>query len=205
MPFKAFDSVVDGLSHRLATLASDDQAYVLPDGILYLCEIFPVLRRLKLTEHRRYFLPPLRDAKELRNQAFVAFCELLRRLARLQPVAIFIDDLQWADRDSFALLRALTEQPGAPPCIAHRRRSPVPEGAAAEPLLREIEEHAGLETLTLGPLSPESTRALVDNLLDDDEVEPELRRRIADAAVREAGGNPFFAVELVHHFSSGAS
>jgi hypothetical protein len=199
LPFKAFDSVVDGLSHRLAILPADDQAYVLPDGILYLNEIFPVLRRLKLTEHRRYFLPPLRDAKELRNHAFVAFCELLRRLARLQPVAIFIDDLQWADRDSFALLRALTQQPGAPPVLLVAAARKVPEGAAAEPLLRELADHAGLETVNLGPLSPESTRALVDNLLDADEIEPALRRRIADAAVREAGGNPFFAVELVHH------
>jgi serine/threonine protein kinase len=36
MPFKAFDNVVDGLSYRLANLGADDQAYILPDGILYL-------------------------------------------------------------------------------------------------------------------------------------------------------------------------
>jgi serine/threonine protein kinase len=199
LPFKALDNVVDGLSHRLASLGAEDQGYVLPDGILYLSEIFPVLRRLKLTEHRRYFLPPLRDAKELRNQAFVAFCELLRRLSRLQPVVIFIDDLQWADRDSFALLRALSQQPGAPSVLLVVAARKVPEGAALEPLLREFEEQPGLETVRLGPLSPESTRALVDNLLDPDEIEPVVRRRIADSAVREAGGNPFFAVELVHH------
>jgi len=200
LPFKALDSVVDGLSHRLATFTADDQAYVLPDGILYLSEIFPVLRRLKLTEHHRYFQPPLRDAKELRNQAFVAFCELLHRLARLQPVVIFIDDLQWADRDSFTLLHALAQQPGAPPVLLIAAARRIPEGSAAEPLLRALEEHPGFETVTLGPLSPESTRALVDNLLDDDELlAPGARRRIADAAVREAGGNPFFAVELVYH------
>jgi hypothetical protein len=199
LPFKGLDNVVDSLSHRLASLGADDQAYVLPDGILYLSEIFPVLRRLKLTEHRRYFLPPLRDAKELRNHAFIAFCELLRRLARLQPVVIFIDDLQWADRDSFALLRALSQQPGAPPImlvVAARRAS---EGVVTDPLLRDFEEQARFETVTLGPLSPESTRALVDNLLETEDIEPVLRRHIADAAVREAGGNPFFAVELVHH------
>ena len=199
LPFKALDNVVDGLSHRLASLSPGDQAYVLPDGILYLSEIFPVLRRLKLTENRRYFLPPLRDPKELRNQAFVAFCELIRRLARLQPVVIFIDDLQWADRDSFALLRAMSQPPGAPPFLLVAAARKVPEGAAVEPLLREFEEQAGLEVVGLGPLSPESTRTLVDNLLDADEIEPALRRRIADSAVREAGGNPFFAVELVHH------
>jgi CheY-like chemotaxis protein len=199
MPFKALDNVVDGLSHHLAALGADDQGYVLPDGILYLSEIFPVLRRLKLTGHQRYFLPPLRDAKELRNQAFVAFCELLRRLGRLQPVVIFIDDLQWADRDSFTILRALTQQPGAPPVLLVATARKVPEGSAVEPLLREFEEQAGIDIISLGPLSPESTRALVDNLLDPDEIVPAVRRRIADVAVQEAGGNPFFAVELVHH------
>jgi hypothetical protein len=199
LPFKALDNVVDGISHRLAGLSPDDQAYVLPDGILYLSEIFPVLRRLKLTENRRYFLPPLRDPKELRNQAFVAFCELLRRLARLQPVVIFIDDLQWSDRDSFALLRAFSQQPGAPPVLLVAAARKVPDATAVAPLLRELEEQAGTEVLVLGPLSPQSTRTLVDNLLDGEDIEPARRRQIGDVAVREAGGNPFFAVELVHH------
>ena len=114
LPFKAFDSVVDSLTHHLTKLGDDNLSYVLPDGILHLAEIFPVLRRLKLIAHERYAMPPLRDAKELRNQAFGAFCDLLVRMARLHPIVIFIDDLQWADLDSFALLRALMRQPGAP-------------------------------------------------------------------------------------------
>ena len=199
LPFKALDNVVDGLSHRLANLSADDQAYVLPDGILYLSEIFPVLRRLKLTEHKRYFLPTLRDARELRNQAFVAFCDLLGRMARMQPVVIFIDDLQWADRDSFALLRALTQQPGAPALLLIASSRKTADHFAVEPLLREFGEQPGVENFTLGPLSPEDTRVLVGNLIHEDEMAPAAKRRIADAAVQEAGGNPFFAVELVHH------
>jgi eukaryotic-like serine/threonine-protein kinase len=197
--FKALDNVVDGLSYRLANLSPDDQSYVLPDGILYLAEIFPVLRQLKLTEHKRYFLPALRDAKELRNQAFVAFCELLRRMARTQPLVIFIDDLQWADRDSFTLLRALSQQPGAPALmiIASLRKSS--EHDVIDPLLREFIEQPDVEIIALGALSPENTRAMVGNLVDDGDLAPAVRRRIAEAAVQEAGGNPFFIVELVHH------
>jgi hypothetical protein len=199
LAFKALDHVVDGLSYRLANLSADDQAYILPDGILYLSEIFPVLRQLKLTENKRYFLPALRDARELRNQAFVAFCDLLKRMARTQPLVIFIDDLQWADRDSFSLLRALSQQPGAPAMllIASLRRSA--DRAVMDPLLREFVEQPGVETITLAPLSPENTRTLVGNLLDEGEIAPAVGHRIADAAVQEAGGNPFFIVELVHH------
>lgn len=200
LPFKAFDNVVDGLSYRLATLDSRDQSYVLPDGISYLCEIFPVLRRLKLTEDPRYFLPPLREAKELRNQAFVAFCDLLVRMARTQPVVIFIDDLQWADRDSFALLRALMRQPGAPALMliaTCRRVSEAGNGTAA--LLSEVLAQPGIETIELGPLEADSTRVLAENILDEPELSPDTKQQILDAVVREAEGHPFFAIEFVHH------
>jgi eukaryotic-like serine/threonine-protein kinase len=202
LPFNALDNVVDLLSHCLAGLNSNDQAYVLPDGIMRLCEIFPVLRRVKLTENERYFLPALRDAKELRNQAFVAFCDLLKRLARTQPVVLFIDDLQWADRDSFALLQALTQQPGAPPLLLIASCRTVRETASAmiDPLSHEFLNQPGIETVTLNPLSPDNTRALVDNLLDPDDIAPAERRSIAEVVVREANGNPFFSIEMVHHF-----
>ncbi len=199
LPFKALDNVIDGLSYRLANLGADEQAYVLPDGISYLSEIFPVLRRLKLTEHKRYAVPTLRDARELRNQAFVAFCELLRRMARTQPVVIFIDDLQWADRDSFALLHALTQQPGAPGLLLVANFRPAADHAVADPLLCEFCEQPGVEAIALGPLSPENTRTLVSNLLDEAGIASAVRHHIGDAAVLESGGNPFFAVELVHH------
>ena len=201
LPFKAFDNVIDGLSYRLATLTGGDQAYVLPDGIAYLCEIFPVLRRLKLTEHERYFRLPLREAKELRNQAFVAFRELLVHLARTVPVVIFVDDLQWADRDSFALLRALMRQPGAPSLlfIATCRGGAELGGSITEDFLGQFLGQPEVETIALGPLPPESTRALASALLDDDTLPVATRRDMVEAVVREASGHPFFAVEFVHH------
>ena len=201
LPFKAFDNVIDGLSQRLASLNAGDQAYVLPDGISYLCEIFPVLRRLKLTEHERYFRQPLREAKELRNQAFVAFRDLLVHLARTLPVVIFVDDLQWADRDSFALLRALMRQPGAPALllIATCRAGAEISGSIADDLLHAFLGLPEVETIALGPLPPDSTRQLADALLEDDSLSAASRRGIVEAVVREASGHPFFAVEFVHH------
>ncbi len=199
LPFKAFDNVVDGLSYRLATLDSRDQSYVLPDGISYLCEIFPVLRRLKLTEDPRYFLPPLREAKELRNQAFVAFSDLLVRMARTQPVVIFIDDLQWADRDSFALLRTLMRQPGAPSLMLITTCRGAEPGHDTAELLKAFLAQPGIETILLGPLEADATRVLAESLLDEPKLLPATREQILEAVVREAAGHPFFAIEFVHH------
>jgi eukaryotic-like serine/threonine-protein kinase len=201
LPFKAFDGVVDALTHCLTKLGDDDLSYVLPDGILHLAEIFPVLRRLKLINHERYATPPLRDAKELRNQAFGAFCDLLVRMARLHPVVIFVDDLQWADLDSFALLRALMRQPGAPALQLILNCRPLTDGnlGSAKSLLRDIEAQPGVEVITLGPLSDDNIRTLADDLIESDKVAPALRQHIAETIVGEARGNPFFVVELVQH------
>jgi len=202
LPFKAFDSVVDSLTHYLTKLGDEDLSYVLPDGILHLSEIFPVLRRLKLTTHERYSVPPLRDAKELRNQAFDAFRDLLVRMARLRPLVIFIDDLQWADLDSFALLRALMRQPGAPTLLLILNCRPLTDGnlGVAKSLLREVEAQPGVEVIGLGPLSNDNIRTLADDLIDRDHIVPAIRQHIAETIVGEARGNPFFVVELVQHF-----
>ena len=202
LPFKAFDSVVDSLTLYLTKLTDDDLSYVLPAGILHLSGIFPVLRRLKLITHERYAMPALRDAKELRNQAFEAFCDLLVRLAHLHPLVIFIDDLQWADLDSFALLRAIMRQPGAPALLLVLNCRPLTDGnlGSAKALLREVEAQPGVQILTLGPLSDDTIRILADDLIVSDQVAPARRQHIAQTIVGEARGNPFFVVELVQHF-----
>jgi serine/threonine protein kinase/tetratricopeptide (TPR) repeat protein len=201
LPFKAFDSVVDSLTDHLIKVSEEDQTYVLPDGIQYLSEIFPVLRRLKLTTHERYAVPPLREATELRNQAFAAFCELLARVARIRPFVVFIDDLQWADLDSFALLRAIMRQPGAPVLFLILNSRPLSDGnlGMAKPLLHNLETYPGVEVIRLGPLSDDATRELTENRIDTALVPRTTRQKIVDTIVEEAGGNPFFVVELVQH------
>ncbi len=204
LPFKAFDSVVDTLTDRLLKLHEDDQAYVLPDGIQHLSEIFPVLHRLKLIADDRYQVAPLCDGKELRNQAFIAFRDLLVRMARIRPVVIFIDDLQWADLDSFSLLRAVMQQPGAPGLLLILNRRPSSDGTlgVTKSMLREIDAQAGVTKTVLGPLADEQIEALAHELLESSALPDLIRKQIAETIVGEAGGNPFFVVELVQHFES---
>jgi len=217
VPYKAFDAIVDDLSRHLMELDEGDQTFVLPDDAQYLAEIFPVLRRLRLVADPRYDKPPLRDARELRNYAFVALRELLSRLGRLRPLVLFIDDLQWADHDSFALLEALIQQPGAPAMELLATCRPIsPEtGTSLAPRLERLQARGDAEVLELGPLPAPESRELAARLLDelflDDTGEPEetreadetgdaesaLRARITGSIAREAGGNPFFVAELV--------
>ena len=202
LSFKAFDSVVDDLSQNLDKISASHPSFAFPDGMSRLAEIFPVLRRIEAIERACYQAAGAPDARESRNQAFTAFRELLARLAQLSPLVIFIDDLQWADRDSFALLRALMQQPGAPALhlvLACRSSLDRLSGQAWSPL-QDDEDLSGVETVEVGPLPDADIRALADQTIDVASMAPALKRQIADSVAGEAGGNPFFAIELVQHF-----
>ncbi|HJX63816.1 MAG TPA: AAA family ATPase, partial [Polyangia bacterium] len=199
LPFKAFDSIVDGLSSRLASLGAGDLAQVLPAGVAYLSEIFPVLCRLDRLERARDWLPKVHDATELRNRAFAGFRELLRRLAQRQPVVAFIDDLQWADRDSFALLQTLLRNPSVPGLMLVATCRPVSPDNVLAAALREIAAHPAVMRVQVGPLSPEAASALVDRLADSGEIAQPVKQRLAEAVLHEAGGNPLFTLELIRY------
>ena len=117
VPYKAFDGVLDSLTRHLRSLKKEEAAELLPADILELARVFPVLTQVEeVAAHpaRRTEIP---DALELRRRAFGALRELLTRIARSRPVVIYIDDLQWADVDSIALLDDLLRPPTAPPLL----------------------------------------------------------------------------------------
>jgi serine/threonine protein kinase len=112
LPFKAFDAVVDDLSRYLRRLPSEDAAALTPREAWALTRLFPVLGRI-----RAFAIAPGRagaDPHELRRRGFVAFGEILGRLRDRTPLILYIDDLQWTDRDSVALLMHLLRQGDAP-------------------------------------------------------------------------------------------
>jgi tRNA A-37 threonylcarbamoyl transferase component Bud32 len=201
LPFKAFDNIVDELSHILAGLSTSELAQVLPRGAAYLSEIFPVLRRLDQLEHARDWLPKVQDATELRKRAFAGFCELLTRLTLRQPVVAFIDDLQWADHDSLALLQTLMRNTGVPGLMLIATCRPILQEDALAAPMREIAATASVTRVAVGPLPPEAASALVDRMADPGEISQPTKQRLADAVVREAGGNPLFTLELIRYLS----
>ena len=70
------------------------------------------------------------DPHEVRRRATQALRELFHRMARSAPLVLFVDDLQWGDAESAALLSALVRGPDAPPVlfVAGYRRG---DGAAS--------------------------------------------------------------------------
>jgi class 3 adenylate cyclase/tetratricopeptide (TPR) repeat protein len=102
------------------------------------------------------------------------------------PGLLVVEDLQWADPLSTALLSGVTEHlPEHPWLLCASRR---PSGTAdTRPLLGKA------EVLPLFPLDEESCTELVHRLTPDT---PQAPHRVA-AFVERSGGNPLFLTELV--------
>src|SRR5439155_153348 len=83
-------------------LLSLEATAVLPRQAALLARAFPVLARVEPIAEAPHGVE-LRDPQELRSRLFGAFRELVVRLADRHPIMLVVDDVHWADADSFAL------------------------------------------------------------------------------------------------------
>lgn len=208
VPYKGVDSLIDALTQHLRQLPPGEAARLVPHDIQALARVFPVLLHVDAIRRapKRADAP---DPLELRRRAFGALRELLARMASVQPLIVWIDDLQWGDADSAALLLDLldpsiddenpTRRSGAPALllIASYRT----EDAATIELVRVLRERlargeigSDVRELMVGPLVHREARALARVLLAG-----EAEGGAAEQIATESGGSPLFVHELARH------
>ncbi|HTJ41208.1 MAG TPA: BREX system ATP-binding domain-containing protein [Kofleriaceae bacterium] len=182
VPFKGIDGIVDALARDLLRRHPLDVALLLTNEVEALARVFPVLRRVPAIA--RMSVPRPASPVELRSRAFRGLRWLLGQLAAMHTVVVVIDDVQWADTDSIALLREIVHPPNAPRVLVvlTRRSDASPRPELPGPV----------RTISLGRLSQEEGRALIQILAP-------ARAQEADALVDDAGGHPMFLSELVRH------
>lgn len=200
VPYKALDGVVDALCQRLCTLPDERVAALLPEGASALTQLFPVLRQVRLLRGQPE--PQATDGprEEIRNLAFVTLRTLLIRLAATQPVVLMIDDMQWGDRDSAALLLELIRAPSPPRllvllCLRSDEANTSPALRFLLPRLQAAaNDTLSVRRLEVTALSDGAARQLANELLGGDvTVWP------AQAPTHEAGRSPFFITEMVRY------
>ncbi len=194
VPYKALDSLVDALCQHLLSLPRHEVEQLIPEDVWTLARLFPVLRRVEAVGGRA---APLEEPtpSELRRAAFRVLRELLGALARRKRVVIYVDDLQWGDRDSAAILEEIVRPPDAPPLlfIAAYRSEDEDSSALLTDLLPRILDRV---EVSVQHLTRDDAVALAVTLLGDVcKVLPNMPRSIA----RESGGSPFFLRELVRY------
>jgi hypothetical protein len=188
--YKALDGIVDALSRHLAALPEAARAELVPDDVGLIADAFPVLLEIEATIDPRHAVLRPRDPAERRRGMSRALRGLLARLARSVPLVLTIDDLQWSDADSVALLAELLRPPEAPPLLlVGTLRSGTP-----------LDLPCPVERIALGPLPPAEARVLARHCLEASAGEAR-----AAAVAEETGGHPLFIAELAHHSVAAAT
>ena len=188
VPFNAFDGVVDALSRELGSLPAAEVAALLPRNVSLLTHVFPVLLRVQAIAQAPRPRVDTTDSNEVRQRAFAALRELLARLADRRPLVVVLDDLQWADADSVALLDLIIRPPEAPPLLLLG----ISRASASNVLL------GATSRLTLAGLVERDAQTLAARLL----VLVDDGAALAPIIAREAHGHPLFLDELARHVTS---
>lgn len=129
------------------------------------------------------------DGDDARLRQFDAVARFLERLARHTPALVVLDDLQWADGSTLALLRFLTHAYRPVPLVlacAYRHDELGPGAAAA---VSDLARTA--ETLALHGLSADEVGELVTAAIGGPGAQ-----RWAEEVHRRTGGHPFLARQL---------
>jgi len=163
VPFNALDGVIDGLAQVLVDTPADPKDLALAGGL------FPVLAGDNAG--------PSEDPALQRSRAVDALGRVLAAVARARRVALVVDDVQWADADSRALLADLFARP-IPHCTL------VLAG-------RDGAEKAWPWAITEVPIPPLGGAA-AEALARSCGAEGARARSIAEAS----GGHPMFVQEL---------
>lgn len=191
LPFKAVDAVIDALSIDLVRRAKEGEAVSLPRDVAVVAKVFPVLRRVPgvALASDEADLDPMR----VRRRAFVALRELIAAAARNRRLILNVDDAQWGDVDSAALLLELLRPPALRLLLilSYRENEAVRSGFLHEMRAR-MPERVKVRELDVGPLSPDDAERLAFALLGADE----RSRGVARSVACESGGSPFLIEEL---------
>lgn len=163
----------------------------LGDNAAELALIAPRLRRIFPDIPTPPELPP----QQLRRSLFQSLTECLAWASRQTPLFLILDDLQWADEATLALLHYLANQVGPMPVIivgTYRDRTLDTNPA----LVRTLEEllRIGLRPLKLEGLSQEAVGQMLQHL-----SRREPPQHLVRVIFAETQGNPFFVEELYRH------
>jgi hypothetical protein len=187
LPFKALDGIIDDLSEHLRQMPRSELADYVPARLGALLRVFPLLTRA-------FGVPaegPLEDSGPLRPGALASLRNLLRKLVDHRPLILWVDDLQWADRDSLMALQAVVGPMAAPGYLVVLSYRGV--GLEEQRFITELLEDVGAARRTevqVGPLEAPDLLELVRK------VAPTLSDPAVVQLVRTSGGMPLLAREF---------
>jgi DNA-binding SARP family transcriptional activator len=133
-----------------------------------------------------------------RRRLFGAIDAVLHGVAGDRPLLLLLDDLQWADRDTLALLGAVLRSPQRSPTllVGTCRSTDIGPRSPLTRALADLQRDRMVERIDLHGLAPADVASLAESWLGEDDA-----ARMADAVHARTGGNAFFVVEILRGLS----
>jgi hypothetical protein len=189
-PYLPFVEIIENDLAQAASL--DDYRRPMGDTVAELAQIAPSLRRVFQDIPQPLDLPPAQKRRLL----FQSVSDRVGRAAQTRSQLYILEDLQWADESTLALLIHLANRVGQlPVVIIGTYRCGYSENNPA--LVRTLEEliRMGIRPLKLGGLSKDATAQLLRGLSRRQAVPESLVSLIFE----ESQGYPFFVEEVYRH------
>jgi class 3 adenylate cyclase/tetratricopeptide (TPR) repeat protein len=133
-------------------------------------------------------MPDIQDPQRMRESFFAAVQSAIEAMARRSPLVLIFEDIHWADQGMLDLIEHLGQWVRGPLLILCLARDELLERRPGWGGGRR-----GATSIFLEPLSPGETRDLIAALLPEGAADESLVPVVAE----RAGGNPFFAEEMV--------
>ncbi|HWO17189.1 MAG TPA: serine/threonine-protein kinase [Kofleriaceae bacterium] len=188
--FNALDGAIDRLA-RVLRAAADTPAR--GEALSIAGSMFPVLPVLPVPDGAAR-VPATRKA------VFAAIVELVRGVAAASPVTLLVDDVQWADADSLALLEELVQQAPGRTLVVAACRDDVGETAGVAWARR----HGG-DILVVAPLPAAVVSALVVRHVREQASAAAISELTLARVVAQCDGRPVLAELAARELASGAA
>src|SRR5262249_33799324 len=138
------------------------------------------------------------DPRELHQRAFDGFRQLCAYCQAEAPLCFVLDDLQWADEESVALLAALLDGgAGRIMILGLFREEGLHPDHPLHRLLGGLRADGRATRLSLSALGRAEAARLVDAVTDH-----RLDRETADVLASQVEGNPFLVRSLAEHLAA---
>ncbi len=144
----------------------------------------------ELSDDQRAELQPLSTGE---SRIWEGMYQFLQGLAAVKPVAVWIDDLQWADEASLGLLGFLVRRSRQDNLFFCATSRSVSINKQAKSLIHSLQRMDNLVRVSLGGLKLPDVYEIAQVVSSSD------ARSLSDWLYQNSEGNPYFLTELIQH------